>query len=93
MATEDSTYLNWIRGLRCWACDGHPPSHAHHHTGRRGAGQRAHDRDAMPLCAKCHRDFHDGRARFASMNNEQRRAFQDKAVKHLQNVYTDTEAM
>lgn len=67
VANEDSKHLAWVRSLPCACCEAPGPSQPHHHTHFRGAGQRAHDRYAMPLCWRCHRDFHDGAGRFRDL--------------------------
>jgi hypothetical protein len=95
MAGEHPEYLNWIRQLPCHFCGAQPPSHPHHHTRgmaqRRGKGERAHDHQAMPLCWKCHRRFHDAAGPFAAWNKTQRIAWQDSAVTEYRNRYTDEE--
>lgn len=75
----DRVYLHWVASLPCCSCGARPPSHAHHSTGG-GMGMKAHDRETMPLCHKCHRDFHDGNGKFDGWNRAQRRLFQDLAV-------------
>lgn len=93
MALENKAYLDWIRSQPCFVCDRGAPSHAHHHTGRRGLSQRAHDHDAMPLCHDCHRTFHAAAGRFRHLNNAERLALQDSAVAHYRAIYTDEDAL
>ena len=53
-------YLDWIRGLQCESCGWRPPSEAHHLKGefhQSGAGLKAPDYLAMPLCPACHDDI------------------------------------
>jgi hypothetical protein len=62
------------------------PTEAHHSTahgrigakypGRRGKGERAADRFALPLCTQCHHDFHAAAGAFRDWNQEQRRNWQ-----------------
>lgn len=46
-------------------------------------GQKSGDREVMPLCAKCHRDFHDGNGKFDGWTRAQRRLFQDLAIERV----------
>jgi len=87
MAGEDPKYLDFIRKQACAFCSAAPPSHPHHHTHNRAYGKRAHDRDAMPLCWKCHRRFHDAAAQFESWNKQERRAWQDRLVAEHQALW------
>lgn len=43
-------------------------------------GQKSGDRETMPLCAKCHRDFHDARGIFDYWTREGRRVWQGQEV-------------
>jgi hypothetical protein len=54
---EDPAHLALVRALPCIVCGATPPSEAHHPKGLEfcGKGQKAPDRDAFPLCPKCHR--------------------------------------
>ncbi len=71
----DPKYLAWVRSQPCCACGRRPPSEAHHKTGA-GLALKAHDHDTMPLCAGCHRAFHDASGRFAVMNKAERKSWQ-----------------
>lgn len=55
-AGTDPKYLNWIRTLACLVClAGEQVSLTEAaHTGVRGLGQKAPDRQAVPLCAAAH---------------------------------------
>lgn len=93
MPDRNPDYLKWVRKQLCAACDGTRCArvHAHHHTGRRGHGQKARDQDAFPLCWMCHDDFHTGRGVFTKWNHEQRTAWQDKHADAYWNEYNDKE--
>lgn len=93
MANEDVGYLTWIRGMPCHECTAPAPCQAHHHTARRGTAQRAHDHDAIPLCARCHRNFHSGCGSFSPMTNKDRTEWQDAAVLLYRGIFNDEEAM
>lgn len=81
MADELPQYTARLRQLPCVACKREPAGTVHHHTGRRGMGQRAHDRDAMPLCPQCHHDLHAHAGRFKHFTREQLQEFQDRHTK------------
>jgi hypothetical protein len=49
--------------------------------GRRGKGERAHDDQSFPLCARHHRQFHDHKGPFAGWSKAERRAWQDEQVR------------
>lgn len=84
MANDDKAYTAWLRSCRsCASCGTDRDLEIHHHTGRRGFGQRASDKDAMPLCRRCHHDFHHASGRFKGYDKAMRRAFQDMAVRVL----------
>lgn len=77
MAGDDPKRLAWVRGQPCVACGREGPSEAHHHTHRRGLGQRASDVDAMPLCSGCHWDFHNAQGKSAGLTQRERTLLQD----------------
>jgi hypothetical protein len=52
---KDAAYLRYIRQLSCVACGKHPRQIEAAHFGPRGLGQKSDDRQALPLCHKCHR--------------------------------------
>lgn len=92
MAGEDEEYLQWIRLQPCQVCDRDPPSQAHHHTKRRAKSRRAHDHDAMALCAMCHMHLHGATGRFKDWNHEQRTNLQDELVNRHRTIYNDEES-
>lgn len=51
---RDWRYLKFIRQFPCVGCGSTRYIEAMH-TGSRGLGQKAADRDALPGCPKCHR--------------------------------------
>ena len=73
-------YSDRVRGLPCFNCWEPWPSQLHHHTGRRGLGQKSGSIDTMPLCLTCHHDFHAASGAFKTWGKEQRRRFQDEGV-------------
>lgn len=83
----DETYLGWIRSLPCCVCQAPAPNHPHHSTGA-GMALKAPDREAMPLCHRCHRDFHDGRGWAEYMGKRDRRVWQEVQVERCQYVYS-----
>lgn len=72
---KDTRYLNRVRGLPCCMCGAFPPVEAHHRTGG-GMGLKANDRATMPLCTRCHKQFHDLNGRFSGWTKEQLREWQ-----------------
>lgn len=59
---EDPAYLAWVRTLDCCACgpDQRTQTQAHHY-GPRPKGRKTDDWLSAPLCALCHRHFHQHR--------------------------------
>lgn len=55
---RNAAYLSWVRTQMCCSCNATGPNEAHH-FGPRGMSQKASDYHAVPLCASCHRLFHD----------------------------------
>ena len=54
-------YREWIQSLDCAECGESGPSECHHLKGdfnMSGAGLKAPDWVAMPLCRRCHADIH-----------------------------------
>lgn len=66
MANELPKHLEWLRRQPCCECAHAPPSEPHHRPGG-GKGRKTHDREAIPLCSQCHREFHDLNGRFRGM--------------------------
>lgn len=86
MANEDPDYLAWVRSFPCAVCRRRPTT-AHHHTGGRGLGQRAHDHKTIALCFVCHDDFHQARGFFRGMAKRERREWQDDQVKRMREFW------
>ena len=73
---EDPVYLTKVRLLPCVACGAPAPSEAHHcrdrppndeqglYTRLPGGALKSGDRDAIPLCRRCHDLFHRHRGEF-----------------------------
>ena len=60
MSRRAPTYLDVVRTRPCAAC-GRGPAIAHHFIGEfsvGGVGTKAHDLFALPLCDRCHLEFH-----------------------------------
>jgi hypothetical protein len=89
----DKAYLEYIRQQRCAGCLRPPPNHAHHHTRgverKRGKGQKADDRETIPLCYRCHHDFHATAGAFKVWDKQWKRDWQDAMVRHYQSRYDD----
>lgn len=66
---KNRAYLKFIRGLFCIVC-GQNWSIDAAHTGARGVGQRATDLETLPLCRKCHDEYHRiGRMQFCILHS------------------------
>ncbi len=88
----DPAYLAWVRTQPCCRCGARPPSHAHHEIlNGRGKSQKAPDARTLPLCARCHDDFHAVTGRFAGFTREQRRDFQDVEITRLRAIHAGIE--
>jgi len=63
---ESKGYLHFVKNLPCANCKIEDGTIVPHHLKHRlspfsgGAGYKASDWLAMPLCSKCHRDAHNG---------------------------------
>jgi hypothetical protein len=55
---RSNAYLAFVRQRACMCCLADGPSDAHH-FGPRGMGEKTDDYRTVPLCASCHRHFHD----------------------------------
>ncbi len=81
-------YLAFVRLQPCCRCGARPPNHAHHEIlNGRGKSQKAPDSRTLPLCARCHDDFHAVRGRFAGLTREQRQDFQDVEITRLRAIW------
>lgn len=90
MAGEDPAYCAWIRSLPCsvFPCRNH--SEPHHSTAvHKGMGQRAHDRDSMPLCRIHHHEFHAATGWCAGWSKDDRRRWQRGLVAYLRGRYVE----
>jgi hypothetical protein len=80
MAGEDPAHLRKLRHLPCAVVQClRKAEDAHHPTGTRlrGMSQKSHDHDAIPMCHRCHMDFHAARGFFKHMKKQERREWQD----------------
>lgn len=62
-------YLAWVAGQPCASCRSQIAVQAHHLKGRgglSGAGLKAPDSFAMPLCFECHERLHRGDRRLTN---------------------------
>lgn len=94
---DDPKYLTWIRSLFCLV--GGPKRRCcrgkidpHHMTGghgdqKRGKGQTAKDRDALPVCRGHHDDFHAGRGFCRAWSKEGKRLWQEEEIIRLNRAY------
>ncbi len=60
---QNRLYRKFVSQFPCCACGQNwwiDPAH----TGPRGRGQKASDLDVIPLCRKCHDEYHKGHADF-----------------------------
>jgi len=84
----DPEFLDFVRGLPCCVYGTPAPSHAHHETGNgRGKGQKAPDRRTMPMSARAHREFHDGKGHFEYWTAEARKLFQETEILRVQGLF------
>lgn len=82
---RNAEYLAWVRTQSCCArsaaegeeCRG--PVQAHH-AGPRGLGQKCSDLEAIPLCSRHHREWHDCTGRFAGLSRAGRQAWATVAI-------------
>ncbi len=54
---RSAAYLAFVRAEPCCVCSAPAPSDPHH-FGPRGVGQKTDDFRTVPLCRRCHDDFH-----------------------------------
>lgn len=91
-AFVNHAYRAWIRRQPCRVCSGGAyavgQNEAHHHTGKRGLGQKASDRYMIALCWRCHQAFHEARGPFAGWSQAQRRDWQDEAAEACWAAYS-----
>lgn len=75
-ASRSAAYLAYVRRHPCMSCGARGPSEAHHWAPRGkggGMGVKCDDYRTVPLCASCHRHWHD-HARFIQWNGSDSRA-------------------
>lgn len=86
---RDPKWLAWVRTFPCCKCGRPGPSEAHHTTFGRGKGQKAPDRESMPLCLRCHHGLHSVSGEFKGFNQEQLRAWQGEQVERMHELARD----
>lgn len=79
---RDLRHLAWIRQQPCCVCGSRFRVEAHHSTVGRGVSQKTDDDQTMPLCWKCHTDFHDARGHFRDWDRSKRQDWQRQMVAH-----------
>lgn len=64
---RSESYLRYVRGLPCCACQRPGPGDPHHivGSGLKGAGTHTSDLLAIPLCRQCHEKLHAGHGHVA----------------------------
>jgi hypothetical protein len=91
MAGEDQDYIVWLAMTQpCVGCGARsgPPHHPRHDV---GAGRRAHDRRAVPMCYLCHDSIHRlTYGRFKGWTRQQVRDFLDDHGMRLSALYSRT---
>jgi len=68
-------YMERVKALECCTCNAPPPSQAHHIRELcTGAGMKSSDFETIPLCFRCHAEFHDvlGREKWEAKYDFQR---------------------
>lgn len=88
----DHDYRDWIHRQPCVVCSRLPEpqttrTEMHHHTRRRGKGQKADDKDSFPLCTYHHRCFHDACGCFKTWDKAKRGHFQDSECARAREAY------
>lgn len=84
---RDIQYLRWIRKFPCVGCGTSRWIEAAH-IGPHGIGQKADDREALPLCYKCHRTDNDSLHKIGPVKFQQRKniCFAD-LIAYFQGMY------
>lgn len=95
LSLKEPEYAAWIRKKPCHACESPLYVEGHHSTvgstapwerdragsvAVRGKSQKAHDSWLIPMCLRCHRNFHAACGMFKGWDRGQRREWQDAAV-------------
>lgn len=53
-------HMKRVSSLFCCVCHSPPPNDAHHIKNNTGMALKSSDFETIPLCSKCHYDFHHG---------------------------------
>lgn len=82
---EHRAYLDWVKGLRCVACDG-PADDPHHPHGAgfKGMGTKVPDWWAIPMCRPCHDTLHLDVEAWEDTHGSQ---YEHAALTMLQGIY------
>lgn len=64
-AAAHRRHVDAVKSLPCVICQAPPPSDAHHFQHGRYGTSRPCDCNTMPMCRKCHREYHDGKHTWA----------------------------
>lgn len=102
---HEPAYAAWIRQKPCHMCESPLYVELHHATigstrpwelsstgelvEARGKSQKAHDSWGIPLCLRCHRNFHGACGQFKDWDRQQRRKWQEDAVALYRGSYLD----
>lgn len=88
MANEDPDYIAWLGRQKCCVEGCHewsgPPHHARQWV---GAGRRAHDHRAVPMCHKHHHDLHSMRGHFKGGMQSVIRGWLNQKIEHYRDEY------
>jgi len=86
---EQPEFLVWVRTQGCFLapfgeCQGRTEPH---HAGQRGVGLKSADVEAVPLCTKHHRQYHDHTGRFRWQSHAELLAWRAYAIEQTQAGY------
>lgn len=79
MAGENPAYADAVRMLPCRSCGQRYGVQAHH-AGPRALARRAHDSTCVPLCYRCHGEWHAASGWAKLLNKQQRREWAELAI-------------
>ena len=87
-ALRSRAYCAWIRTLRCEWCSKPAPSEVSHHPedGHGSVAMKTSDIDTLPLCRRCHGEWHQ-RGTLGRMTGEQARQWAQIRIKRTVQRY------